>query len=247
MSPEDYAKFRHDAVHALMRLNDSCEREFQLSSWPRWHYDLEETTLEFLKDDIPRVVASIQVVGTTSRQSGTWLWGWANGYLPTQATKAIKEVREFGERESVAELTTRSLTDDEYLGWEMTSIAAEILRSKGAYRCPDENGFLYVVYTDISFAVARRPKAEKQIECGAHGAGYETFVCEHLVSNPAQRWFSDDPTEENRWPDSWCAACEALYQEQGEWNERNSSSRRIRLLCHHCYESLRSRSQPGNE
>jgi len=35
------------------------------------------------------------------------------------------------------------------------------------------------------------PKAE--LECATHGAGYQTFVCEHLVAVPAQAWFSDTP------------------------------------------------------
>jgi len=52
----------------------------------------------------------------------------------------------------------------------------------------------------------------------------------------------DEPVEEDQWPDPWCADCEALFQEQGgEWNDRNQPKRNIELLCHHCYEDLRSR------
>jgi hypothetical protein len=86
-----------------------------------------------------------------------------------------------------------------------------------------------------------------QIECSSHGVGYEAFVCEHLMSNPAQIWFSDDPTEENQWPDAWCAACEALYEEQGGWNEKNEPKLKVRLVCHRCYHSLRAQSQTAQE
>jgi hypothetical protein len=244
LSPEEFAKFRHDAVHELMRLNVACEREFQISSWPRWHYDLDRASLKFLKDEISRVVASIQVVGTTSTRSGTWLWSWANEHIPRQASQETAQVRAFGERECLPDLTTSKLVDDESLGWALTSISAKILGAKGAYRCPGENGFLYLVYTNIAFSVATRASTERgRVKCDSHDGGYETFVCEHLVSNPAQFWFSDDPTKENKWPDAWCGACDLFFQEEGEWTEKNEPKMKIRLVCHHCYESLRSQAR----
>jgi uncharacterized protein DUF6882 len=245
MNPDEFAKFRHDAVHALMRLNESCEREFQISSWPRWDYDFDQATLTFSKDDAPRIVASIQVVGTTSENSGNWLWSWANQHLPSSVTEEMEQVTIFGERENVPELTSLSAVDDEFVGWQMTAIAARILGSKGAYRCPGENGFIYLVYSNLSFALSGRNTARAQeIRCGTHGAGYPgypTCVCEHLVSNPAQVWFSDDISDEKRWPDAWCVACDAIFQEHGK-TDKDESRIKIQLLCHCCYESLRSNS-----
>ncbi len=231
-----------------MRLNESCEREFKISSWPRWYYDLGRGSLTFLKDDAPRVVASIQVVGTTSKRSGTWLWSWANESLPTEVTKEMQKVRRFGETEGLFELTSSSVADNDHFGWEMAAVTAQILGSKGAYRCPSEKGFLYVVYRDLSFAVPEAVRRNApQVECGIHEFGYQTFVCEHLFSEPAQFWFSNPPTEEDQWPDAWCAACEARFQEHGEWSEKNESKANIKLLCHRCYESLRLHSKVGNQ
>ena len=247
MNPDEFATFRHDAVHSLMRLNDACDREFQLSSWPRWDYDFERGTLTFSKDDIPRVVASIQVVGSTSETSGTWLWSWANESLPAQVTNEMERVRAFGETEGLLELTRQSAPDDEYLGWGMSAIAAKVLDSKGAYRCPGENGFIYLVYADLSFAETANTQPDvKQIQCSTHGVGYQSYVCEHLLSNPAQEWFSESPSEGNRWPDAWCATCNRFFQEEGEWNDKNESKIRAKLLCHYCYESFRSKSPTKN-
>ncbi len=243
MTSEEFSQFRHEAIHALMRLNESCDRKFQLSSWPRWDYDFERGTLTFSKDDIPRVVAHIQVVGTTSRSSGTWLWSWANEGLPAEVTDVMLRVRAFGEKESLSELIDPSATDDEYFGWAMTAIAAKILDSKGAYRCPRQDGFIYLVYTDI--CPSEKPNSqpdENQIQCSTHGGGYSAYVCQHLISNPEQQWFSDNASELKRWPDAWCAACDRVFQEQREWNDQNQIKINIQLLCHHCYESLRSKS-----
>jgi uncharacterized protein DUF6882 len=243
MEAEQFSEFRHEAVHELMRLNELCEQEFRISSWARWDYDLERGTLTFSQDGKPRVLASIQVIGTTSISGQTWMWGWANESLPASVTKLVAKVRAFGESERIGELTAAELPDDEYLGWGMTAVAAKVLGAQGAYRCPGKNGFVYVVYSSISFATKRTadgPRPE-QVECLDHGSGFAAYACEHLVSNPAQPWFSKEADEEHKWPDAWCAACDAFFQEQGEWNEKNESRIKIKLLCHHCYERLCSR------
>jgi hypothetical protein len=242
MDPEQFSVYRHEAVHELMRLNELCEQEFHISSWPRWDYEFERGTLTFSQDGVPKVLASIHVIGTTSISGGTWMWGWANESLPPNVAKAVARVRVFGETENIAELKEAELSDDEYLGWGMTAVAAKVLGAKGAYRCPGENGFVYVVYSSIGFADNTSPlvPSPTEVECSDHGRGFATFICEHLLANPALPWFSNKPDEEEPWPDAWCASCEALFLEQGEWNEKNQSLREIKMVCHHCYEELRS-------
>ena len=85
-----------------------------------------------------------------------------------------------------------------------------------------------------------RLAASEQTLGPAHGAGFRTFVCEHLASNPAQRWFSGAPNDADKWPDAWCSECDIFFQQEGEWNDRNQPKTRIKLVCHYCYETLRS-------
>lgn len=246
MDPEQFSVYRHEAVHQLMRLNAECEKTFRISSWPRWDYDFEAGTLTFSENDTPKVIASIQVVGTTSKSGGTWMWAWANESLPANVTEAVGKVRAFGKAENLAELTHECLPDDEHLGWGMSAVAAKILRSKGAYRCPGDNGFVYVVYSSLRFAdeqVAPTNEA-KQVDCVTHGSGFATYVCEHLAANPAQEWFSRERDDTHQWPDAWCAICDAFFQQEGEWNEKNEAKLKIKLLCHYCYEKKRSEETP---
>ena len=245
MDPEQFSVYRHEAVHELMRLNELCEEEFRISSWPRWDYDFGRGTLTFSQDGVPKVRAAIQVIGTTSISGKTWMWGWANESLPQNVTKEVAKVRAFGAAENIAEFKEEELPDDEYLGWGLTAVAARILGVKGAYRCPGENGFVYVVYLSIGFVVSDEDRAadSNQVECDDHGSGFKAYVCEHLLSNPAQLWFSREADEKHKWPDAWCVACDAYFQEQSEWNEKNESKVKIKLLCHHCYERLRSRGK----
>jgi hypothetical protein len=245
VTSEAFDAFRNQAVHELKGLNEHCERTFRIGNWEHWDYDLDAGTLIFSEKGVPQVAADIQVVGTTSTASQTWLWGWANDCLPTSVTTRILEVREFGQTQQVSQLTEPQLSDDEYLGWEMTAVAARIINAKGAYRCPSTRGFLYLVYTAVRFAASESVNAstpalsDRRIDCGIHGEAQKAFVCEHLVSNPEQQWFSDRPAPSNPWPDAWCAQCDEIYQEQGEWNDTNEERTKIKLLCHLCYESLR--------
>jgi len=178
--------------------------------------------------------------------AGTWLWSWANDCFPENVVAPVRKVKEFGIAEKLRELTEDSSPDDEYLGWAMTAIAARILEAKGAYRCPrDAGGYTYLLYTDLAFAdQAKRLQDKAKIDCDWHGRGYATYICEHLLAQPAQKWFSNAPHEEDPWPDAWCGSCETLLREQGEWNNVNEKKANIKVLCHCCYGKLRAKADP---
>ncbi len=123
-----------------MALNKHCEQQFGTGKWERWDYDLEAGTLVFSQAGTPKVVAEIQVVGTTSAHSYTWLWSWANESLISVATKEMSTVRQFGIENDIRQLTESSLSDDGYLGWELTAVSVALLNGKGAYRLYQNEG-----------------------------------------------------------------------------------------------------------
>lgn len=110
--------------------------------------------------------------------------------------------------------------------------------------CVEIKQLAYVVYSSIGFAddASTLVLSPSEVECSDHGRGFATYICEHLLADPAQPWISNKPDEEEPWPDAWCASCEALFLEQGEWNEKNQPLRQIKMVCHHCYEKLRSQA-----
>ena len=247
MNAQEFITFRHKAVHILKELNEKCSQGFGISSWPRYDYDLDQRTLTFSKAGIPKVICTIQVVGTTSKKANNWLWGRANAHFPMKAVEKVLEVRRFGEEENVPQLSEPYWPDDEYHGWEMAAISAQVLSSRGAYRCPASDGFIYFVFSDITSvtsdrkAMAGQASDTKGVKCDDHGVGRETFVCEHLAIDPGQEWFSEIPSESNPWPDAWCTQCNQVFNEQGEWNEKNEDRLRAKLLCHLCYEIARNK------
>lgn len=80
------------------------------------------------------------------------------------------------------------------------------------------------------------------VECATHGPAGGAYLCAHLLQQPVQTWFCNPPTADEPCPDAWCAACEQVFQQQGEWNEKNEGQADIRLVCQHCYDDARAAS-----
>jgi hypothetical protein len=152
--PSWYAQWRHDALHELIEKNDRLKETYGLSGHERYDYDIDKQELVFSNDGKPFVVARIQIVGSTAISAGNWLWAWANSWWPKDSIEAAEATRDFGEQKNIEELTSEYLYGDalENLGWEMTAVTARVSGAIGAYRPPTENGHLFFVYTEISFA-----------------------------------------------------------------------------------------------
>ncbi len=151
MTDEEFKQFAHESVHQLMDLNKRYQEEFKVGSYERWDYDLQRATLTFSHERIPRVVAHIQAAGSIAIQSKSWLWSWANKSLPHHVTESILAVKEWGEKNNVLKLKEHYWEGEEADGWEMAAVANRIVGGKGVYRCPDKNGFFFLILTDIGF------------------------------------------------------------------------------------------------
>ncbi|HKT51244.1 MAG TPA: hypothetical protein VJV96_13145 [Candidatus Angelobacter sp.] len=151
MTDQEFKEFAHESIHQLMDLNARYHEEFKIDSYERWHYDLETATLTFLHDQVPGVVAQIQAAGSISNKSKSWLWSWANESLPEHVTDSILAVKDWGEQNKVLKLKEDYWSGEEADGWEMAAVANRIIGGRGVYRCPNENGFFFLILTDIRF------------------------------------------------------------------------------------------------
>jgi hypothetical protein len=62
---KEYEKYAHDLVHEGMARNEKWLSEYRIEDWPRWEYELENSTLTFSIDGKAQVLAGIEVVGST--------------------------------------------------------------------------------------------------------------------------------------------------------------------------------------
>ena len=154
--PAWYADWRHESVHLLQQRNERLEEQFHLGRWPRYDYDLATRQLTFSENGNPKVVADIQVVGSTSENAGNWLWAWANAHWPVDTTEDSKRARAFGQEHQIDDLTSEYVSDDDLnaLGWELTAATVRICGAAGAYRPPrDEGGGLFFLIRDLHWVV----------------------------------------------------------------------------------------------
>jgi len=147
-----FAQLLDASIPYLQARQNEIEAQYRLGSYPRYDWYQETAELVFSEEGRPRVVADIQFVGSISTRSGSWLWSWANTSLVESAKSEIRRVRAYGEAHSLLKLACAYWGADEEDGWQMTAVAAFLLKAKGAYRSPDERGFTFLVMTDLRWA-----------------------------------------------------------------------------------------------
>lgn len=157
MDPVSYAAWREEAFEQLDAKNGRLQTDFRLGSWPRYDYDLPTGRLLFSEEGVVKVIAEIQIAGSTSAQASNWLWAWANSNLPGELLKDAKLVRSFGEANKINELAQAYVIDTdndlEALGWDLTGAMVRICNALGAYRSPrGEGGGLYLTIKTINWA-----------------------------------------------------------------------------------------------
>ena len=155
MDPDWYAGWREEAFEQLNAKNERLHKDFRLGNWSRYNYDLKAGKLLFSEAGVVKVVAEIQIAGSTSAKADNWLWAWANSNWPLELVADAQLARSFGEKHNIGELTQDYVKDDDLnaLGWELTSAVTRICNACGAYRSPPDDGVgLYLVLKTISWA-----------------------------------------------------------------------------------------------
>ncbi|WP_258593670.1 DUF6882 domain-containing protein [Mesorhizobium sp. AR07] len=75
MKPDWYPAWRDEAIAQLNAKNCRLQKEFRLGSWSRYDYDMTTGRLLFSKDGAVKVIAGIQIAGSTSAKADNWLVG----------------------------------------------------------------------------------------------------------------------------------------------------------------------------
>lgn len=137
---------------------DSLFTDFVISSFDKqlrladvhgedsWGFNMTNGEITFNES----VTYKIQILGTEDHVNDSWLWGWANkaSNIPDDLLIVGNELRSFGEKHAIAELTTAKLSLDALDGHTVSLIASGFANGKAYYRCPYENGALFVLITD---------------------------------------------------------------------------------------------------
>ena len=126
-----------------------CNTAYGLDKCNRMDYEQETGKMVFSSLATPKIVAEFQIAGSVSSRSNTWLWAWDNPYLLDNVVKEVWKVKEYGEQHHIYKLVEPRWEATEDQGWDMTAIAAYILKAKGAYKFPSDKIMTFAVFTGI--------------------------------------------------------------------------------------------------
>jgi len=117
-----------------------------------WKYDEMTNRLIFSRNGIAVVVCTVELIGSLSKKTNTWLWAWANLHNAVNVRTRIKAVADFGIDKGFVHLTALKWKADEIDAQNMVAIAVRVLNAKGFYRMPYEHLQTYLAITEIAFA-----------------------------------------------------------------------------------------------
>ena len=115
-----------------------------------WNIDLGRGVIFFGMREYP-----IQFIGSESKSSGTWLWGWENiNDFPEKIIRLARETREFGAAQQIEALTTDEFDlNDTYNGHNLSIVTCGLADGYAYYRCPHDGGAFFVGLSDVPDAV----------------------------------------------------------------------------------------------
>ena len=107
--------------------------------------DLDAGTIRF-----DQFQFSMQVIGTESDNTLTWLWAWADEHpeLPTSLMQSAIELRTWGSGERIPEFTMPSVDLNTADGTAISMIASEVTKASCFYRDSYEGGAVFLLLSD---------------------------------------------------------------------------------------------------
>ena|SRR5258708_2109055 len=127
----------------------SLEKQFALGEVigdANWSANLDKGTITFgSKYQFP-----VQVLGSEADQPKTWLWAWANAAsnIPARLLACANDLKAFGTREAISELTTSEMSLSKIDGHRLAIIASGLCNAACYYRGPYDGGAVFLIIPD---------------------------------------------------------------------------------------------------
>ncbi len=145
MTEQQFTVFVEECKRELQPKMEAAITKWRLDSFKRYDLDQTKGTLVFTDDSGHKVSCTVQVVGTFSTASQTWLWSWASPWVTDPLKKDSEVVREFGRTNGVEKLTSEKWSATEADGWAMAAVAARLAGAESVYRLPNRDAYIFML------------------------------------------------------------------------------------------------------
>jgi len=87
---------------------------------------------------------------------------------------------------------------------------------------------------------------DSMIECPVHGLQPPAVICRHLEKGRELGYCQPDPDPGDPQPwlqHAWCADCDRVLEEEGDWTERAEAFAQPYCVCESCLKDIRRRNR----
>jgi hypothetical protein len=106
------------------------------------------------------VIAPAQIIGTYDAQTSVWTWSWANPSNPEALIVHALYLKDYGDQNGIARLSSPEWTGAETDCWYMAALACRLCGHHGAYRGPSESLYSFITFGQVQL----NPPLEAQDE-----------------------------------------------------------------------------------
>ena len=145
MTDQQFTVFVEECKRELQPKMEAAIAKWRLDSFKRYDLDQTKGTLVFADDAGHKVSCTVQVVGTFSTESQTWLWSWASPWVTAPLKQDSEVVRQFGRTNGVEKFTTDKWSATEADAWAMTAVTARLAGAESAYRLPNRGVYIFML------------------------------------------------------------------------------------------------------
>jgi len=127
------------------------ENAFQISR-AAWNVDQDSGVIRFEGANGIIATAPVQIIGTYNTTDGTWLWAWDNPSVHPALAQHASAWRDYGQQNSLPELTTAKLSCDQEHCWTFVAADATMTSAQGAYRGMAGDTVVFMTFGEVQLS-----------------------------------------------------------------------------------------------
>lgn len=239
-----YEEYADKICQKLTEFQNDFRDRFGIDNYSNWFYNQSSEILRLYSDD-KEIYFRYIPIGTFSQKTKTWMWAWANkDSVESRKFKTLK-IKEFGEEKKYKNLINPHFAGDKYTGWELTSIAFDIIGGIGTYRVISDHLEKYFLLTNQILKEEVEKIEGELIDCGIHGKLRTAFICQHLNTKTKtgfeeafETYIGMELDDEDDFQ-AWCLECEKERLKTNGWNDESMEYAKIKLVCEKCYFEIK--------
>ena len=142
-------KERNLVVTSINNMNkniDNAVNEFDISSYDTYRWIEDGCFMEFSDNDVPKVVAKANHVGSIVYKEWRWSWSDEEREINVQCKNQMISFKNYAKEFDFDYLKVDTFPADERIGWVMSAIAALFMQSRLVYkieRCEATEFYLF--------------------------------------------------------------------------------------------------------